>query len=132
MKEFPLKSEGFHPFGEMIGLEFSELYDGGSRCMLAVSESLYNPHRVLHGGVLYTMADTGMGAALYTLLDERELCSTVEVKITYFQPVKSGRLTCETRVVNRTKRLAYLESEIENDGRPVARASGTFFIFPVS
>ena len=128
-KEFPLESAGFHPFGELIGLEFAACADGRSTCVLEVTDRLLNPHRVAHGGALYSMADTGMGGALYTMLEADELCSTVEIKISYFRPVASGRLTCETTVINKTRSLAYLESEIRNDGNLVSRATGTFFIF---
>lgn len=128
-KEFPLQSSGFHPFGELIGLVFEEVGGGTSRCVLEVREKLLNPHGVVHGGALYSMADTGMGGALYSELEEDELCTTVEIKISYFKPVTEGTLTCLTRIVSRTRRIAALESEILCDGDLVARASGTFYIF---
>lgn len=129
-KKFPEKSEGFNPFGELIGLEFTAYGDGMSQCTLEVSERFFNPHRVLHGGIIYSMADTGMGGALYSILEENELCTTVEIKIFYFKAVRSGTLVCDTKVINRTRRIAVLESEIRNDGELVAKANGTFYIFP--
>ncbi|GAG09908.1 unnamed protein product, partial [marine sediment metagenome] len=124
-KKFPLESAKFNPFGELIGLNFSECSKGYSRCSLEVAEKLLNPHKVLHGGVVYSLADTGMGAALYSELAEDELCATVEIKIAYFAAVTSGTLTCETKVIHRSKRIAALESEIRNDGRLTAKAMGT-------
>ena len=128
-KKFPQKLEGFDPFGELIGLTFTKLENGYSQCVLEVNEKLLNPHKVLHGGVTYSMADTGMGAALYTCIDEDELCATIETKIVYFKPVTSGRLTCDTRVVHRSKRIATLESEIKDDRQLIAKALGTFSVF---
>ena len=107
-KDFPLEEAGFNKFGELIGLHFTESQGGKSQCILEVNERLFNPHGVLHGGVIYSMADTGMGAALYSALDEDELCTTVEIKISYFKAVTSGTLVCETRVVNKTKRISVL------------------------
>ena len=130
-KKFPLKSEQFNPFGELIGLNFFECKKGFSRCSLEVAEKLLNPHKVLHGGVVYSLADTGMGAALYTDLDDDELCATVEIKIAYFVAVTSGTLTCDTRVIHRSKRIAVLESEVRNDGRLTAKAMGTFSVSKV-
>ncbi len=130
-KKFPLRSEAFNPFGELIGLDFTECSKGYSRCTLEIAEKLLNPHKVLHGGVVYSMADTGMGAALYSELDEDELCATVEIKIVYFAAVTSGTLTCETKVIHRSKRIAVLESEIENGGRVTAKALGTFSVSKV-
>ncbi len=128
-KDFPLNEAGFHKFGELIGLKFTELQEGRSRCVLEVNEKLFNPHGVLHGGVVYSMADTGMGAALYSLLDEDELCTTVEVKISYFKALTNGTLVCDTKVINKTRRIAVLESEIRNDQQLTAKASGTFYIY---
>jgi acyl-CoA thioesterase len=118
-----------HPFGELIGLVFEDMAAGSSLCRLAVREELYNPHRVIHGGILYSMADTGMGAAVYPSLKTGELCATVEIKITYFKAVRNGSLECRSTVVNRGKTIASLESEILNDGTLVAKAYGTYSIF---
>jgi acyl-CoA thioesterase len=128
-KQFPPQPKGFNPFGELIGLEFTGYGDGRSRCRLQVRDELLNPHGVLHGGVIYSMADTGMGGALYSILEEGELCTTVEIKITYLAAVNSGMLICDTRVISRRSRIAILESQIENQGQMVARATGTFYIY---
>ena len=77
------------------------------------------------------MADNGMGGALYSYLDDDELCATIEIKIVYFKAVTSGTLTCDTKIVHRSKRIAVLESEIIKDGHLVAKATGTFSIFRV-
>lgn len=128
-KEFPLSGKGFNPFGELIGLEFTDLGEGRSRCELEAKGELLNPHGVLHGAAIYAMADTGMGGALYSLLEENELCTTVEIKIAYFAAVKEGRLACETRVIQRRSRIAVLESEVRDGDELVAKALGTFYIY---
>ncbi len=125
----PKKPPENDPFGELIGLTVTRYEDGASQCVLQVEERLLNPHRTLHGGVAYSLADTGMGAALYTRMEEGELCATIETKIVYFKAVISGTLTCDTKVVHRSKRIATLESEISNDGHLVAKALGTWSIF---
>lgn len=130
MKKSTGKSSNVHnPFGELLGLRFVKVDKGFSRCRLKITGQLLNPNGVTHGGVIYSMADTGMGAAVYSLLDENELCATVEIKISYFAPVMSGLLWCGTAVINKGKRLAALESEIKQDGKLVAKASGTFAIY---
>jgi acyl-CoA thioesterase len=128
-KEVPQSSEDQNPFGELIGLRFSRLDNGYSQCSLNVNEALYNPNGVLHGGVIYSLADTGMGGAVHSCLDKDELCASIDVKIVYFRYVTSGTLSCESRVVHRSRRLVFVESEVSNDGNPIARAMGTFSIF---
>jgi acyl-CoA thioesterase len=128
-KKFPLNAEGFHPFAQLIGLKFTACKKGYSECVLEINAKLLNPHRVVHGGVVYSMADTGMGAALYPHLDKDEICATVEIKIAYFAALASGLLTCKTKVIHKGKRIAVLESEIEGNRRLIAKAIGTYSIF---
>jgi len=128
-KKIPLNAKGFHPYGELIGLSFSKLEKGYSECTLNVERKLMNPHGFLHGGVMYSMSDTGMGAALYSLLKENESCATIEVKIAYFKPVNNGDLICKTKVIHKGRSISALDSEIINNEKLVAKASGTFSIF---
>ena len=130
-KKTVFHAKGFHPFGDLIGLKFTEYGNGHSQCVLDVAEKLMNPHKTLHGGVLYSMADTGMGGALYSLLEKDELCATVEIKITYFKPIREGTLICDTRVIHKGRSIGILESEIMNNGTLVSKAYGTFSIFKV-
>lgn len=128
-KKIPLRSEGFNLFFDLIGLKFAKCEDGCSQCILKVEERLLNPQRVLHGGVIYSMADSGMGGALYSCMEQDELCATVEIKVSYFKSVTSGTLTCNTRVLHRARTLAALESEITDDNGLIAKATGTYSIF---
>ncbi|WP_254829811.1 PaaI family thioesterase [Haloglomus salinum] len=116
-------------FSDLIGLEFTDIEEGYSRGELDVTDRLRNPHGVLHGAVAYAMADTGMGAALYPGLGADELCATIEVKISYLEPVSEGTLVCETTVTKRGRTVAYLESDVTVDGESIARATGSYSIF---
>lgn len=121
-------------FGALINLDMVEFDRTGARsvCRLEVGPKHLNPHGVLHGGVMYSMADQGMGAAVYTVLGEGESCATIEVKIVYLSPVRDGIVTCDSRVINRGKRVIALESEIRTTDRLVAKALGTFAVFPAA
>lgn len=127
MAKTPAADSGFGP---LLGIEMYERSDGLSRCRLTVRPELMNPHGVLHGGAMYSLADQGMGAAVYSRLDEAESCATIEIKIVYLAPVLEGLVDCVTRVVQKGKRVAVLESELTNNGRLVAKALGTFAVFP--
>jgi acyl-CoA thioesterase len=118
-----------HPFADLIGLKVDKQEPGKSVCSLVVVEELLNPHKVVHGGVLYALADTGMGAALYPLLAGGELCATIEIKINYFAPVFDGTITCVTTIINKGKTVANLESEIFCGNRLAAKANGNYSIF---
>jgi acyl-CoA thioesterase len=109
-----------HPFADLIALRTDETGPGHSRLHLSVAPHHLNPHQVVHGAVVYAMADTGMGAALYPTLATGEICATIEIKINYFKPIAQGELTCVTTLVNRGKTIANLESRIHLGGVLVA------------
>jgi acyl-CoA thioesterase len=118
-----------HPFADLIGLVFESVHQGRSLCRIEVEDKLLNPHGVVHGSVMSALADTGMGGALYPLLAADESCATVEIKISYFKPVKDGTLECTTELLQKGKSMASLESEIFCSNELVAKASGTYSIF---
>ena len=65
-------------------------------------------------------------------LKEQELCATIEIKINYYKPVRSGNIVCTTDMINRGKSIANLESAIYVDNMIVAKANGNFSIFTPS
>ena len=116
-----------HPFADLLGFVVESR--GDSRMTLAVEDRHLNPHGLVHGAVLYALADTGMGAALTSVLPESDICSTVDIRISYFRPWKSGVLSCDTRVVHRGRNFAALQSDLhDGEGRHLGQASGTFAI----
>jgi acyl-CoA thioesterase len=125
-----MSAPGFppHRFADMMSLTFDGSTDGQSRCRVLLRPELMNPHGVAHGAVAYALADTGMGAALYTLLEPGESCATIEIKIVYLASAREGELVCETKVIRRGSRVAVLESEVFESNRMVAKALGTYSI----
>jgi acyl-CoA thioesterase len=118
-------------FAQLVGftLRLGRRGSGKATAALDVRPELLNPNGVVHGGALFTMADTVMGAALHTTLDPGENCATVEIKIHFLQPVTEGKIRCRTRLVHRGRRIAVLESHISVGRVQVAQSLGTFAIF---
>ena len=120
-----------NPYAELVGFTLRLGRKGSGSCSAAldVRAELLNPNGVVHGGALFSMADTAMGAALHTTLAPGEFCATVEIKIHFLQPVTKGKIRCRTRLVQRGSRIAVLESHLSVGRLPVAQALGTFAIF---
>jgi len=118
-----------HPYADLIGLSITSRTAGECTCEVAYNEKLLNPNQVIHGGVIYSMADTSMGGAVHSVLREGESCATIEIKITYLLPAKDQNLSCKSRVLKKGRRVAMLESEIFCGDTLIAKASGSFAIF---
>jgi uncharacterized protein (TIGR00369 family) len=108
---------GFH---EHVDLQVET--DG--RVVLEAGDRHLNRHGTVHGGVLATMIDTAMGAAVAAGTEKAPV--TVSLTVTYLEPGQPGRLEATARVRKRGKRLTVVEAEVVQDGEVVADALATF------
>ena len=67
-----------HPFADLVGFSVSERAEKQCVTELTLEKKHLNPNGVVHGGVLYTLAYTGIGGALMAALPERHYCVTIE------------------------------------------------------
>jgi acyl-CoA thioesterase len=119
-------------FAELLGLRHVSRSAGMSRYEVDAGEEHFNPNGVVHGGLAFALADTGTGSALWTLLARDEGCATIEMKISYLKPAKSGHLVCDSRVLHREGNIATIESEVRSGDDLIARALAVYAIFPAA
>ncbi len=120
--------KSYSSFSSLVGLEYVERGQGWTRWCMDVDESHMNANGVVHGGVIYTLADTCMGSAVHTTLESHQTCTTVEIKISYFKPVHSGTIWCEAKIINRGRRVVTLEADVQYENQLIAKALGTFYV----
>ena len=119
-----------HPFADQIKLVIDEVTDNRSVCSITIAPDIhYNPHKVVHGAVLYALADTGMGAAIYPSLKAEESCATIEITMRYFKSAREGTIRCVTETLSRGSSIANLQSSLYLNDVLIAQASGNYAIF---
>jgi len=117
------------PFLADLDFRVESAAEGRCRCSLPVAPRIANPYGVLHGGITFTLADTGMGIAAYTLLAPGEQTTTLECSIRYLRPVSAGRIVADCCVIRRGDRFAITEAQVFDDARELAAVGGgTFYI----
>jgi acyl-CoA thioesterase len=89
-----------------------------------VADFMFNPQGWLHGGVLSTAMDVSMGH----LLDRTAGPGvTLEFKVQFLSPVRSGRVRCRGSIMRLGRSLAFLSSEARDaDDQQVAFATATW------
>lgn len=80
----------------------------------------------LHGGVLATLVDTAMGAAVRSATDDGDLPATSQLTVTYLRPGKPGDLTVTARVRTRGEHLTVCEADVEQEEQSLVHAVATF------
>lgn len=123
-----INQPGFNQFTTLMGIEFTEWEEGRCAAKVDVRDELFHPGGIVHGGVAFALADSTMAHALISTLQTGQDCSTIELKISYLGSVKEGTMACESEVIKRGRRVAFLESKVFNGDRLVATATGTFAI----
>ena len=115
-------------FAELVGLEIFPQSEGASIGSLTVREEHLNPNGVVHGGVLFTLVDTCLGAALMQRLATGELCATLQISMNFLKPVFTGTVECKAFVVSKGKRIGNVRGELYVDQALVGTADGNFAI----
>lgn len=119
------------PFVDHLGARLLSCAEGASHVELDLAPHHCNSFGVAHGGVLMTLLDVTMAMAgrsrTYHADDEQMGLVTIEMKTTFMQPAQGARIASHGRCVYRTRTMAFCEADIVDEGgRTVARASGTF------
>lgn len=123
--------ERWHELGlhDLLGVEAFEIdEDGEVTASLELGDEHRNPSGLVHGGVIFSLIDSAVAAAVLHTLDEDEWMATQSSTIDFLRPAK-GRITARARVDRRGQMTAYAAGEaIGEDGRVVAKTSAVWAI----
>ena len=114
------------PATDLVGFRMLSHGAGEARFGMEAGRRHHNPMGTVHGGILCTLADSAMGMAFATTLDEGETFTSLEVKINYLRPVFEEKLYAEAKVVHRGRDIGLVDCNVATeDGKLVARAVST-------
>lgn len=112
-------------FIALIGAHAPEAADGTATLTLDADERHLNDAGTVHGGLLATLVDTTMGAAIASTTDG-ETPVTSQLTLTYLRPGNPGRLVVTARVSKRGENLTVCEGDVEQEGSSLVHALATF------
>lgn len=130
-----MSPEGYGPpvtdsdldFISLVGASAPTADDGEARLEVEVDERHLNPAGTVHGGMLATLVDTTMGAAVGSAL-EGEVPATSQLSITYLRPGKPGPLEVTATVRKRGESITVCEADVTQDGKSLIHALATFAV----
>jgi uncharacterized protein (TIGR00369 family) len=115
-----------HSFLTLVGAGSPEAEDGTARLEVDVDDRHLNAGGTVHGGMLATLVDTAMGAAVRSSVDGEEIPATSQLTVTYLRPGKPGRLVVSARVSKQGESLTMCEADVQQDDTSLVHALATF------
>ena len=119
------------PVSDRLGIGYARGDDGACLARIEAGSAQCNIFSVVHGGVLFTMADTAMGYALRDALGGVLQTGSISITANYLRPVPPGPVTARATCLRTGRTVAFLGCDVTDvAGRLCARFSGIFHIRP--
>ena len=117
------------PVADLIGFDITESVGGRTLATLQTGPQHANPMGTLHGGILCDLTDAAMGVAFASTLEPGQSFTTIELRINFFRPVWTAKLTAEAIVIQRGRTTGYVECTVKDEsGKLVAKAASTCIV----
>jgi uncharacterized protein (TIGR00369 family) len=130
MSQLPLSRVRI-PFVEHLGIRLTE--QSKERAVIALDKrpELLNSWGSAHGGVIMTMLDYVMSAAVRGHYGADNSVLTVDLSLGFMSAATTDQVIAEGRVLHNGKSTAFCEAEARDDtGKLLAKAIGTFKLLP--
>jgi uncharacterized protein (TIGR00369 family) len=110
----------------LVGPFWERRVDGDVQIGIVCDPRHDNGRGNMHGGVLMTLADMGMGAVIRSTGDDAQ-CATVQLDVAFLQAVDIGDfVTTECHIQHRTSRMIFVSGTLKTGEKAVASAQGVF------
>ena len=118
-----IKDTGFMTYNGLYLVETKENY---AKVGVDITEKSLNPYGIVHGGLIYTLADSVMGIALAT---SGRTGVTLNCSVDYLAPGTGKKLFADTEIVKDGKTIVVFRVKVVNEkDELIATSTGTYFI----
>ena len=113
-------------FAAANGMRLVELRTGYAKMCFTVEKRHLNSMGTVHGGAIFSLADSAFGAATKTC---GKMAPAISGNISFLKATRSGTLWAEAIEVSRSRKLAVYTVRVANDsGELVALFQGTAYV----
>jgi acyl-CoA thioesterase len=112
-------------FARQAGVELIEVSPGRARVKMEIREQHMNSHRTVHGGAIFTLADTAFALASNS---HGVPAAAINAHISYLTAARSGVLYAEAEEFARNPKLAsYTVQVTDENGEKIAIFQGMVY-----
>lgn len=128
LKRLARKAEN-SPFYRLLDIRIEEVKEKYSRLSIEIDRKHVQLLNTVHGGVMASLADSAAAWAVFGSSSLEGTPVTIEMKINFLIPVKSGKLVAEARNVYEGSRIFVGDVDVSNGkGELVAKSLVTYYI----
>lgn len=107
---------------ELLGMVVEEMSEGHAVVTMRVRDDMLNGHAIIHGGLVFTLADTAFAMACNA---EGTMTVSTGAEITFFAPAHSGDvLTATATLRSKRGRNGIYDVEVRSEAGIVAEFRG--------
>ncbi len=99
------------PYWQTLGLELKEIAPGKAVFEATVRPGLLQ-NKVLHGGVLASIADSACAVAAISLVFPANYATTINLQVSYLKPVTAGRFRAEGKCIKAGRNVLFCEAAV--------------------
>jgi uncharacterized protein (TIGR00369 family) len=119
------------PFNQYLGVRVVRMEAGDAEATIELAPHHTTNRGVAHGGVVASLLDSAMGAAVISAIPKEWWCATTGLSIQFVAGAHEGALAATGKVVRRGRSIAFVEGSAHDaSGRLVATAHGTWHLWP--
>jgi len=112
-------------FADLLGIELLEIADGRAKTKLVVKDEHLNAVQIVHGGVIFSLADFTLAAAANS---HGTIAVAVNANISFLNAAKKGTLYAEAVEISRNNKLASYSINVTNaEGELIANYQGMVY-----
>lgn len=112
-------------YARNAGIELIEVAEGRARVKMEVTEEHLNSHRTVHGGAIFTLADTAFAVASNS---HGIPAAAINAHISFMKSLSAGTLYAEAEEFSRNPRLAtYTVRVTDQEGNRIAIFQGMVY-----
>jgi acyl-CoA thioesterase len=117
------------PYWKLLGMEVVDMKKGWAKIRVPFSRKLTNANGKLHGGVIFSAADSATAIAVVGAVSRDAFLTTIEMKINYLKPIDDGEIIAEAKIIHQGSQTAIGDIEVKDaTGELVAKALSTYAI----
>jgi uncharacterized protein (TIGR00369 family) len=119
------------PFNQYLGIHVDRMEGGNAAARIELLQHHTNNRGVAHGGVVLSLLDSAMGAAVISAIPKEWWCATTSLTVQFLAGPREGTVTATGSVTRRGRAIAFAHGEARDaSGALVATAQGTWHLWP--